>query len=66
MIYTPAFDALPDAAREAVYQRLWEILSGRDERYASLAPDDRQSILEILRETKEGLPDYFFASRGGI
>jgi hypothetical protein len=61
MIYTPAFDALPPAARDAVYSRLWEVLSGRDQqpRYKSLSLQDRQAIVSILRETKRDLPDYF-------
>jgi len=61
MIYTPAFDALPVAAREAVYARLWEVLSGRDKdkSYDRLSAADRQAIVEILRDTKPGLPDYF-------
>jgi hypothetical protein len=61
MIYTPAFDALPPAAKDAVYSRLWEVLSGRDKqpRYSSLTPQDRQSIVGILRETKRDIPDYF-------
>jgi hypothetical protein len=61
MIYTPAFDALPPAARTAVYSRLWEVLSGKDAspRYKGLAAQDRQAIVSILRETKKDLPDYF-------
>ena len=30
MIYSEAFDALPDNAKSAVYARLWEVLSGKD------------------------------------
>jgi hypothetical protein len=61
MIYTPAFDALPAAAKGAVYSRLWEVLSGRDKqpRYRGLTLQDRQAIVSILRETKRDLPDYF-------
>jgi hypothetical protein len=61
MIYTAAFDALPGAAKEAVYARLWEVLSGRDKdrSYDRLSAADRQAIVEILRDTKPGLPDYF-------
>jgi hypothetical protein len=62
MIYSPAFDALPAAAREAVYRRMWDVLSGKEggERYARLKPADRQAVVEILRETKAGLPKYYF------
>jgi hypothetical protein len=66
MIYTPAFDALPAAAKDAVYTRMWEVLSGREKRqpYASrLSAADRQAIIQILRATKKDLPAYFVASR---
>jgi len=61
MIYTPAFDGLPTRAKDAVYARLWEVLSGREKtpRYRSLTLADRQAIVEILRETKPGLPTFF-------
>jgi hypothetical protein len=61
MIYTPAFDGLPQAARDAVYARLWEVLSGRESgaRYRRLTLQDRQAIVSILRETKPNLPAYF-------
>jgi hypothetical protein len=61
MIYTPAFDALPPAAKTAVYSRLWEVLSGKDAspRYKSLGAQERQTIVSILRETKKDLPEYF-------
>src|SRR5207249_3112757 len=60
MIYAEAFDALPVAAKDAAYKRLWQVLSGQgvDKRYARLSLADRQSIVEILRETKKNLPDY--------
>jgi len=58
MIYSESFDALPDSSRAKVYQRLFEVLSGKDEspKFARLTPADRQSILEILRDTKPGFP----------
>lgn len=61
LIYTDTFDALPDRARDAVYRRLWTILSGSatENRYRRLSVDDRQAIVEILRDTKPGLPDFF-------
>jgi hypothetical protein len=65
MIYSEAFDALPRAARDAVYARLWRVLSGeeRGPRYAGLAAADRQAVIEILRATKADLPDYFRTSK---
>jgi hypothetical protein len=61
MIYSEAFDALPLAAKDALYRRLWLVLSGsaREPVYSKLAPADRQAILEILRDTKRDLPAYF-------
>jgi len=62
MIYFEAFDALPAPTRAAVYARIWEILSGRNRsvKYARLSPADRQAVVEILRETKKNLTDYFW------
>jgi hypothetical protein len=62
LIYSPAFDALPPGAKDPIYRRLWEVLSGqeRDAQYRSaLSRADRQSIVEILRDTKKDLPRYF-------
>jgi hypothetical protein len=62
LIYSPAFDALPTLAKDAIYTRLWEVLSGRerDARYLSaLARADRQAIVDILRDTRKDLPRYF-------
>jgi hypothetical protein len=61
MIYSPAFDGLPTVVRDAIYQRLWRVLSGQDDapRYARLSSEDRRAIIEILRDTKPGLPDSF-------
>ena len=61
LIYSAAFDGLPPVAKDAVYSRMWQILSGRDQdrRYTTaLSPDDRRAIVEILRETKKDLPAY--------
>ena len=61
MIYSDAFDGLPPAAREAIYRRMYAVLSGQDQtpRYAHFAAADRRAIVEILRETRRGLPEYF-------
>ena len=62
LIYSRAFDVLPASAKDPIYRRLWEVLSGQepDERYRSaLSLADRQSIVEILRDTKQDLPPYF-------
>ncbi len=49
MIYSHAFDALPEQVRTRVYQRLHEELAARH----------RQDVIEIVRETKTGLPDFW-------
>jgi len=61
LVYSNAFDALPPPALDAVYRRMWTVLSGAeaDARYARLTPADRTAVVEILRDTKRGLPDYF-------
>ena len=60
LVYSPAFEALPPAALAAVYQRLWAVLSGTTPRHADPLPrDERQAIVEILRDTRPGLPAYF-------
>jgi hypothetical protein len=61
MIYSDAFEALPKEAKDAIYKRMWQVLSGavQDEKYARLNLADRRAIVEILRDTKKGLPDYF-------
>ena len=54
VVYSAAFDALPRAAREAVYRRVAELLRGarNDDAVARLRPDERATILEILAATK--------------
>ena len=61
MVYSDAFDALPPPARDAIYRRMWRVLSGQEEapNYARLAAADRRAIVEILRDTKKDLPAYF-------
>jgi hypothetical protein len=54
LIYSRAFDALPDIARGYVYERLNQVLSGEDdsELFSHLDEKDRKAIKEILSETK--------------
>jgi hypothetical protein len=65
LVYSAAFDGLPDYAKRYVYGRFADILSDRDpsDRYARLTPEDRKAILEILTTTQ---PDFarFRAARG--
>ena len=64
MIYAPAFEALLPEAKNAIYERMWAILSGaeRGRPYARLSPADRLAIVEILKDTKKDLPEYFRGS----
>jgi hypothetical protein len=66
LIYSEPFNALPVAAKDAVYQRMWEVLNGRatDARYSVLSADDRTAIIEILRDTKKDLPSYWMVGSG--
>lgn len=65
LVYSAAFDALPAEVREHVWRRVWDVLTGRDASpdYAHLTTADRTAILEILRDTKPGLPDYWHATK---
>ena len=51
LIYSAAFDALPGPVKDYVFQRLWDVLSGKDtsKEFAHLSVADRRAILEILR-----------------
>ena len=52
MIYSAAFDGMPDKVRDRVYKRLHERLS-------SETSETAKAILEIVRATKTNLPDYW-------
>jgi hypothetical protein len=58
LIYSEAFAALPEAMKEYVYQRLWEVLQGRDYTgdFEHLTAADRQAVRDILLATKDDLP----------
>lgn len=61
MIHSPIFQALPAAARQAVYARMSEILSDLDgprtRRRMALA--ERDAVIHLLRETVRDLPAGF-------
>jgi hypothetical protein len=61
LIYSRAFDALPGPVKDHIYRRLFDILTEKDQSpaFARRTPAERTAILEILRETKPGLPDYW-------
>jgi hypothetical protein len=64
MIYSRAFDAMPDWARNRVYQKLYDVLTGKnnDSKFSNLSPEDRRAVLEIVRDTKPNLPAYWKAA----
>jgi hypothetical protein len=61
LIYSKPFANLPAPVKEHVHRRLFDVLVSGDEdaRYAHLTDTDRRAILEILRDTKPNLPDYW-------
>jgi hypothetical protein len=67
LIDTAAFDGLPLEAKEYVFRRLWEVLTGKDTSadFAHLTPEDRRAVREILLDTKADLPAYWHADTEG-
>jgi hypothetical protein len=61
LIYSEAFKQLPAAMKDYVYQHIYDILTDRHYGggFGHLSADDRQAILEILRDTKSDLPEYW-------
>jgi hypothetical protein len=57
LVYSEAFDALPALAKDYVYRRFREVLTGKDSspEFAHLTSADRKAILDILKSTK---PDF--------
>jgi hypothetical protein len=57
LIYSPSMEALPAEAKEYVFRRLREVLSGQDQTsaFARLTAADREAIRQILLDT---LPEF--------
>jgi hypothetical protein len=57
LIYSNAFEALPESVRDAVFARLRAVLSATpaEDGFDRLTPTDRAAIAGILRDT---LPDF--------
>jgi hypothetical protein len=64
MIYSEAFDGMPEEVKDRLYRRLFDVLSGKDNSasFVNLSQEDRRTILEILKATKKSLPAYWLAS----
>lgn len=54
LVYSEAFETLPDLVKAPFYHRVREILEGRDVtgEFDSLTAEDREAVLQILLETK--------------
>jgi hypothetical protein len=64
IIYSRTFDALPPALRDRVYRGLYDgLLSATGADSVSPTDGDRTAVVEIVRDTKPGLPEYW-ASHG--
>jgi hypothetical protein len=60
LVYTPAFNALPDYARDYVYGKFAAVLQGRDHAptYAFMTDADRRDTLQILVATQPAFAQY--------
>lgn len=67
LVYSRAFDSLPEVVLDRIYRGLWEALQGVDgeRRCADWTVEERLALIEILQETKSNLPDYWRASTSG-
>lgn len=63
LIYSRAFDELPGQMRDYVWRRLWQVLAKNEdaETFAHLSAEEKRAIVEIIRQTKDGLPEYWKA-----
>jgi hypothetical protein len=61
LIYSKSFDSMPDLVKDGVYRRLYDVLNGADKSatFARLSTASRRAILEIVGDTKRGLPAYW-------
>lgn len=61
LIYSAAFAELPKPLKAEVYRQLWQALNSQDDgdHFRHLSSTDRQAILEIVRDTKDDLPEYW-------
>lgn len=61
LIYSEAFDGLPDVMKQYIYRRLWQVLTGRDadRAFTHLTEADQRNVYDILLATKNDLPPYW-------
>ena len=62
LIDSRSFAEAPQGMKNEVYRRRWPILSAEDPPagYEYFDPGERQRIVQILRETKDDLPDFWY------
>ncbi len=60
LVYSAAFDALPDYARDYVFGRFAAVLQGRDasDTYAFMSATDKRDTLQILTATKPAFAQF--------
>jgi hypothetical protein len=60
LVYTPAFEGLPEYARDYLFGRFAAVLQGRDasDTYAFMSAADRRATLEILTATSPAFAQY--------
>jgi hypothetical protein len=65
LIHSKSFDALPPPLLREVYAQLYDALTSKTpgEAGQQIAAEKRSEILEILRDTKTGLPTYWGGSK---
>src|SRR5437016_14049101 len=61
LIYSEQFNGLPTIAKDRVYRRLFEVLTGEvdSKPFEHLTGADRSALLQILRATKKAWPGYW-------
>ena len=61
LIYSETFQSLPGIFKEAVFQRLYTVLTTNelDEDFPHLSETDKKAVYEILKETLPNLPGYW-------
>ena len=59
LIYSSVFEGLPASVKQNIYNRLWQVLTAEDSspEFAHLDADERAAIIEIVKATKDNLPD---------
>jgi hypothetical protein len=64
LIFSDVFDAIPSTAKDKIYRRIFDALTGNGEArsVARLSSDERRTILEIVRATKTNLPEYWHSN----